>query len=230
MGDESLLQRVRHLWAELAGAPVGFVEGEADVAVSPGSRLCPPGWAGIVTLGGATIATAPDEESAGLLRPALKESAELAVLWERLPIADVLGPATLAYCDATGFRPVPGAAAGVIEAAGLEALRGRVSAEDDGEGGLGEISSRAFGVREKGLVLAAAGYEVWPHGTAHLSVLTDPEHRGRGLARRAASAAVGEALEAGLLPQWRARPEASRRVARALGFRELGVQVSVRLA
>jgi hypothetical protein len=33
----------------------------------------------------------------------------------------------------------------------------------------------------------------------------------------------------GLLPQWRARPEPSRRVARALGFRELGAQLSIRL-
>ncbi|NEC07096.1 GNAT family N-acetyltransferase, partial [Streptomyces sp. SID7909] len=37
------------------------------------------------------------------------------------------------------------------------------------------------------------------------------------------------ALAADRLPQWRARPEASRRVARALGYRELGSQLSVRL-
>lgn len=33
-------------------------------------------------------------------------------------------------------------------------------------------------------------------------------------------------LAAGLLPRWRARPVASRRVARALGFHELGSQLS----
>lgn len=43
------------------------------------------------------------------------------------------------------------------------------------------------------------------------------------------SAAVAHALTAGLLPQWRARAQASRRVARALGLRELGSQLSVRL-
>ncbi|WP_437441411.1 GNAT family N-acetyltransferase [Streptomyces aureus] len=53
--------------------------------------------------------------------------------------------------------------------------------------------------------------------------------RGRRLARHAGSAAVAHALAAGLLPQWRARPPASRRVARSLGFRELGSQLSVRL-
>jgi RimJ/RimL family protein N-acetyltransferase len=78
--------------------------------------------------------------------------------------------------------------------------------------------------------MAAAGYRDWPCGTAHLCVLTAAEARGRGLARVAASAAVAHAISEGKLPQWRARPEASRRVARALGFRELGSQVSIRLS
>jgi RimJ/RimL family protein N-acetyltransferase len=60
-------------------------------------------------------------------------------------------------------------------------------------------------------------------------VLTDTAARGRGLAQRVASAAVDRALADGLLPQWRARPPASRRVAQALGFRELGTQLSVYL-
>ncbi|MER7737151.1 hypothetical protein ABTX34_02235 [Streptomyces sp. NPDC096538] len=38
------------------------------------------------------------------------------------------------------------------------------------------------------------------------------------------AAAVAHALAAGLLPQWRARAFASRRVAAALGFEELGAQ------
>ncbi len=62
-----------------------------------------------------------------------------------------------------------------------------------------------------------------------MSVLTAADARGRGLARAVAAAAVADALGNGLLPQWRARPEASLRVARALGFRELGTQLSVRL-
>lgn len=76
--------------------------------------------------------------------------------------------------------------------------------------------------------MAAAGYRLWPRRTAHLSVLTAPAARGRGLARTVASAAVAHALAADLLPQWRARPPASRRVAAALGFEELGAQLSLR--
>jgi len=61
-------------------------------------------------------------------------------------------------------------------------------------------------------------------------VLTAAASRGRGLGRAAASAAVAHAIADDRLPQWRARPMDSRRVARALGFRELGLQVSIRLA
>ncbi|MBF9132087.1 GNAT family N-acetyltransferase [Plantactinospora sp. S1510] len=68
-----------------------------------------------------------------------------------------------------------------------------------------------------------------PAEDADESGLTAPAERGRGLARAVATAAVTAALEADLLPQWRARPEASRRVARALGFSELGSQLSIRL-
>ena len=78
--------------------------------------------------------------------------------------------------------------------------------------------------------MAAAGYRDWPCGAAHVSVLTAAAVRGRGLARTAASAAVAHAIAEGNLPQWRARPVASRRVARTLGFRGLGAQVSIRLA
>lgn len=43
------------------------------------------------------------------------------------------------------------------------------------------------------------------------------------------SAATAHALAAGLLPQWRARVPASRRVAVALGFEEVGAQLSIEL-
>jgi RimJ/RimL family protein N-acetyltransferase len=108
-----------------------------------------------------------------------------------------------------------------------------VLAADDGdveESGIQEITTPVFAVCEHVQVVAAAGYRDWPCGTAHLCVLTASAARGRGLARAAASAAVSHAVQEGRLPQWRARLQASRRVARALGFRELGFQVSIRLA
>jgi hypothetical protein len=64
MGEQSVMSlplltaRSRALWESLAGVPVTF--GPAlPVVVSPQSRLCPPGWAGLVVIGDASIATAP---------------------------------------------------------------------------------------------------------------------------------------------------------------------------
>lgn len=74
-------------------------------------------------------------------------------------------------------------------------------------------------------MVAAAGHRRWPGSVAHLAVLAGVRSRGRGLA----AAAVADALRDHLLPQWRARPEPSRRLARRLGFRELGNQVSIRV-
>jgi len=113
------------------------------------------------------------------------------------------------------------------DAPGLAALT--AGRDDVDESGLDAISSPAFVISDGSEIVAAAGYRGWPAGTAHLSVLTSPRHRGRGLAKAVASAAATHALTADLLPQWRARPEPSRRIARALGFRDLGTRLSLRL-
>jgi GNAT superfamily N-acetyltransferase len=234
--DDPLLDRARRLWTHLAGTPVAFKDAAIDVAVSPRSLLCPPGWVGVVGLGSAVIGTAPDGDTAEVVRGGLSDlpSAAMtdpAMVGGRLPVVEVLGPASLAYCDVAGFRPVGFSVVEIVPAGhpDVGSLLALVPAEDADESGLAEITSPAFVVRTGSDVIAAAGYRTWPSSTAHLSVLTVPAERGRGLARMVAAAAVTHALDVGLLPQWRARPEASRRVARALGFRELGSQLSIRL-
>ncbi|MEV8517908.1 GNAT family N-acetyltransferase [Dactylosporangium sp. NPDC051484] len=236
MTNDPLLERAQQLWADLAGAPVTFTESAIEVVASPQSLLCPPGWVGIVALGRAVIATAPDDGTAEIVRHALKDLSvtgviDSAAVCDRLPVKETLGPATLAYCDAAGFHPAESSGVETISAdhADMAALLARVPVEDADESGLAGITSPAFVVRTGTDVIAAAGYRSWPRHTAHVSVLTAPAARGRGLGRVVATAAVLEALNAGLLPQWRARPAASRRVARALGFRELGSQLSISL-
>ncbi|MFF3258987.1 GNAT family N-acetyltransferase [Streptomyces sp. NPDC002932] len=244
MPMDALLPVARGLWEELAGVPVSFAPaGGVSVVVSPESGLCPAGWVGVVALGGSVLVTAPDRSAAALVRDApaglwAEAVVDEALVREVLPVAGTLGPAALSYVSPEGFRPVragvlrPGALpveqlpAGQAELRRLEAAAGDA---DAGEAGLSGITSPVFVVREHGEVVAAAGYEVWPARTAHLSVLTAPAARGRGLARVTGSAAVAHALAAGLLPQWRARPPASRRVAAALGFTELGSQLSIEL-
>ncbi|NRQ39728.1 GNAT family N-acetyltransferase [Nonomuraea sp. NN258] len=239
--SSSALDRARDLWAGLTrAAPVTFPpRGRARVVVSPESSLCPPGWTGIVMLDGGVLATVPAPELAEQVRDVLRAhvtraaAIDLARIAADLPASDLLGPATLAYLDAADFTPA-------LLHTGVErlpphhpAMRSMITGMDEGdaaESGLAEITSAAFVVREGTEVIAAAGYRQWLDVAAHLSVWTAPHRRGRGLARAAASAAIEDALARRLLPQWRARPEPSRRVARALGFHELGTQISLRLA
>ncbi|MEX0172317.1 GNAT family N-acetyltransferase [Streptomyces sp. LMG1-1-1.1] len=234
MPGEDTRTRARALWEGLAGTPVSFPRaGGIRVVVSPASGLCPAGWTGVVVLGGSALVTAPDGGTATSVRDALRGlPADVDAIRGALPATGVLGPAALAYLSPDRFRPA--AAPPTVERLpgdhpALRALEGAAGDDDAGEAALEDITSPAFVVRERGEVVAAAGYRAWPHRTAHLSVLTAPGARGRGLARRTASAAVAHALAGGLLPQWRARPEASRRVAAALGFEELGAQLSVEL-
>jgi GNAT acetyltransferase len=239
----ALTARARELWEFLAigGTGTGTAARFAPalrVAVSPRASVCPPGWVGIVVLGGAALATAPDHGTARLVEEALgglpaASLTDAYILKSRLPVAAILGPASLAYLDPAEFRPRPGNV--VIAPLDLDDrdFRQFVRAADPGEteeSGIEELTSPAFAVRERGQVVAAAGYRDWPCRTAHLSVLTAAAARDRGLARATASAAIAHAIGEDRLPQWRARPLASRRVARALGFRELGLQVSIRLA
>ena len=241
MSISALAPRVHELWEELAAAPVSFgPAGTVRVVASPSSAMCPPGWVGLVVVGGSAIVTAPDDGAAGRVREAFAhvagdELTDLAVVRALLPVGDALGPAALGYLSAPDFRPVDAAADKLrIEPLptghpGLGELDAAAGEAEAGEASLHKITSPAFVLRDGDTVVAACGYQAWPSRTAHISVLTHPAWRGRGLARVTASAAVRHALEAGLLPQWRARVPASRRVARALGFAEIGTQISVEL-
>ncbi|WP_408993107.1 GNAT family N-acetyltransferase [Streptomyces sp. 1268] len=241
MSMDPLVSRARALWQELAAEPgAAFgTPGRPSVLVAPGSALAPPSWVGVVTVGDGALITAPTDRAAnsvrsaltGLTAAALTDPATVARL---LPVADTLGPAVLAYLAPDALRPVGRTAAPATclspEHALLRALLAEAGPSDAGESGLADVTSPVFVVRDGTEVVAAAGYEHWTRGTAHLCVLTAPAARGRGLARQVAHAATAHALAAGLLPQWRARPPASRRVARALGYREVGRQLSVRPA
>ncbi|MCG6495310.1 GNAT family N-acetyltransferase [Kitasatospora sp. A2-31] len=240
MSIDPLVARARGLWEELASVPVSFAPtGGVSVVVSPESRMCPSGWVGMVVLGNSAIVTTPNEDTAKTVRDALANLPVAAIAGAHsvrgvLPVARVLAPAALAYVSDDRFRSMVARGLTVEQLPGehpdLRKLENVAGADDADEAELDEITSPAFVIREGGEVVAAAGYRSWPSRTAHVSVLTAPEWRGRGLAQATGSGAVAHALAGGLLPQWRARVPASRRVALALGFRELGAQLSVELA
>jgi hypothetical protein len=168
MPAAALAIRARELWEFLAeGRATGEAEdvGEAGaedaarprfapavrVIASPRSALCPPGWAGIVVLGDAALATAPDPGTARLVEQALgglpaASLTDAYVLRNRLPVDAILGPASLAYLDPAEFRPQPGDA--VITILGLDDpdFREFLLAADPGEvaeSGLEEVTTPA---------------------------------------------------------------------------------------
>lgn len=80
--------------------------------------------------------------------------------------------------------------------------------------------------------LAAAGYVEWQGIIADMGALTTPPARRHGYGATAARLATNDALDAGLIPQWRAHRDnvASRRLAAHLGYAELGTYVSIAVA
>jgi hypothetical protein len=223
--------RVRDAWAGLARLS-GLAR--LEVLVQPRSALCPPGWVGVLRIDETVTVAVPD---AGLVEQARTVFAGLPtvdatnpdVVLSHLPgVRAVLGPATLYYAD--GAVVPPSIRTVVASLADLDDLMGSVSAADLDESGLCEVTSPLFvGTDEHGAPTAACGYQRWPESLAHLCVLTHREHRRQGWGRAVAAAAIAHAIGDGLLPQWRARPEPSKALARSLRLTERGAQLSLRL-
>lgn len=225
-------EHVHQAWAALAGVPS---LARFQVVVSSQSPLCPPGWIGVLVIEETVTVCVPDPDLIGVVRSELGALSPThatdpdAVLSALPSTAKVLGPAGL-------FYPPPGtlfASCGAVEELGRADLRELIAALHPGEAdeaGIGSITSPAFGLRDDGGELAAAcGWRLWPYGIAHLCVATHPAHRRRGRGRAVARAAIGRAAESGLLPQWRARPLGSQRLAQSIGLTKVGAQLSVRI-
>lgn len=232
-----LLSGARELWTQIAAAPIHFPDQGINLVVSPASGLCPAGWIGLVVLGDAAIGTAPDQARVEAMSARLAGNSP-ARLYEPAFAAtafggtEMIGPVTLAYLATEGFRPCPGPVVEELPADhdDMRTLELLCSAEERAEVSIDQLTSPAFAIRDGREIIAAAGYVRWPRDTAHMAILTAPQARGRGLAKVAASSAIAHAFDRGVVPQWRARVPASLRVAAALGFTEVGVQIRARLA
>jgi hypothetical protein len=224
-------RRVRATWATLAGTDT-FPAGPLHVVVNPESRICPRGWGGVVAVEDGILATAPDEAAADELTRVLAPLAPNDDWLTAFSHSAVLrGPAQLAYADRDVPRPAQAEDVERVDVGddALVAFLQRSPAADRDEAGIGACSSPLAAIRVDGDIVAAAGYRVWLDELAHMSVLVDPRVRNRGLAMEVAAAATGDALARGFIAQWRARPLASRAIARRLGYVELGQQLSVQL-
>jgi GNAT superfamily N-acetyltransferase len=146
--------------------------------------------------------------------------------------ARTLGPGELAYLP-VGARVADLDHVGDVREVAVASLGGwldSLSADDVDESSVAEMEQVLVLCRGED-VLGAAGHLIWPAETGHIGVLVAPSARGAGVGTRLGAAATREALDRGLTPQWRAAGwnDASRRIARRIGYREMGRQFSFQL-
>ncbi|MDN5724328.1 MAG: GNAT family N-acetyltransferase [Propionibacteriales bacterium] len=144
----------------------------------------------------------------------------------------LLGEAALAYTDRYIEHPDLAGARVTDDPAAVTDLMARCPADDIGESGVEEMTDRWVLLDAADLPVALAGYQMWGDIIAHLGVLTALDDRRRGHGGLVAAAAVNEALDAGLVPQWRARLDnrSSLALASVLGFERIGTQTTILLS
>lgn len=229
--DRSAPAAAKAAWATLLG--LAALE-PLRILVDPASPLGPPGWIAVLALDDTITAAVPDPALEERVRAALSRldphaAVRAETMAEALPMAcEVLGPAALFYPPA-GWRPANDTPLEETPSSALAALIDAAPDDDVAESGIAHITSPASVVRSSdGAVIAACGHRRWPNGVAHLAIVVHPDHRRTGLGRQVAEAAIARATADGLLPQWRARPEASKALARRVGLAEVGAQLSLR--
>jgi GNAT superfamily N-acetyltransferase len=239
MLEQQITERIREAWRAELAAPAAFRGPGRHVQLRPEHDPGRAGWIGVVALGDSTCVALPPGASGWL--QVLQRSDPGADLTDPAtvariiaPVEEFLGPATLAFLDSTAVDigadpPVTSVPAGHDSLLQLAAACGPQDAQ---ESGILAVESSVAVWRVADRVVAASGYQVWHGQLGHLSVLVDPAFRGRGLGTAVAARAVGQVLDAGLVPQWRARStlQSSRQIARTLGFVELGRQATFKLA
>jgi GNAT superfamily N-acetyltransferase len=237
--DQQVAERIRQGWRAELGAPAAFRGPGRHVHRQPAQDPAKVGWVGIVALGDSACVSLPPSAAArvhDLLQHDLGADLTDPATAGRVigPVEEVVGPATLAFLDPAAV-PVENDQRVTSIPAGHPSLRRLTAAcgpDDTGESGILAVESSVAVCRVGDRVVAASGYQVWHGQLGHLSVLVDPAFRGRGLGKAVAARAVVQVVQAGLVPQWRARSTlvTSRQTARSLGFVELGRQATYRLA
>ncbi|MFZ2177809.1 MAG: GNAT family N-acetyltransferase [Rhodococcus sp. (in: high G+C Gram-positive bacteria)] len=140
------------------------------------------------------------------------------------------GPVVLAY--GTEYRE---ASTQPLVAHDLEQVRSLESLcppDDVAEANLGGRARWFTSLDDAHEPLSAAGYSEFQGFLADLGVLTAPAVRRRGFGAAIAGIATDDALDSGLIAQWRSPRDnrASRALSRHIGYRELGTHITVALS
>lgn len=224
--------QARRLWCTLAGDE-DALRPETTTVVHGSRGIAPQGWTGVVRLGDAYLIEAGDADAAVLdLLRNLDDPSDVEQVTTSLHPADTLGPGELGYLP-VGAEVADLDCDGELREVPVDSLRGWLAslpADDVDESSIADMDRVLVLYRDEG-VLGAAGHLDWPAQIGHVGVLVSPEARGQGVGGCLGAAATRWVLEHGRTPQWRAATSnaASRRVARRIGYHEMGRQFSFRL-
>ena len=219
----------RQLWCTLAGDETALQPGTTTV-VRGSWGICPPGWTGVVRLGDGLLIEAGNADDAivEVLR-SLDDPSDPAQVARAFPVADTRGPGELAYLPKGGDVAALDGREEVREVS-VASIRGWLDLLPDADVEESSVADmdRALVVGRGDQLLGAAGHLDWPAAIGHIGVLVAPHARGQGVGRILGAAATRWVLDRGRTPQWRAASsnEASREVAKRMGYREMGRQFS----
>ena len=146
--------------------------------------------------------------------------------------ARLLGEAVLAFTDAYADHVGLDGAVVADEEDLLADLQRECPPDDVTEVGLAGLEHRFVLLDDREAPVAGAGYAEHQGILAHLGVLTPPALRREGHGTLVGALALNDALDAGLVGQWRARETnlASLALGRRLGFEAVGRQTTVLLS
>ena len=182
---------------------------------------------------GTTHVSAPagaDGRTLAELDDAEPETLSTTAFWESFAAVralDVVGPSVHSYLDDD-----PGEDPSVprLDPAFLGHLRASVGDDEWSEAGFADEPSVVFGCFADGELVAAANLAEFAGRPRDVGLLVRSDHRGRGLGHRVAGAAASYAVRHHGLARWRSSPgnDASRAIARELGFEDYATQLAVR--
>lgn len=235
MSNPQVIAIADRYWADHLGCPPGELFAAPFHLRRHGAELADYRGVFALTRGGSFTASAPEDSFERIqelwpaaLCPASPE--EFAAALQPLA-AKVIGPAFIGYATAVGDPQHPVRALAAGDEPALEALERACDPVEWEHGGSG-LDQECSGAFVGGELAALAGYEVWGGAIAHISVVTHPGHRGRGLGRSVVAHLAARAIAAGLLPQYRTLESnaPSIRIAQELGFESYATSIAIRLS
>lgn len=229
--------QVQAMWRDLTTARLGFLNHDLVYAATESHRAAPEGWVAIVRLGVQVVVAGPsaqlDRIDVNTRQSWPTQLVQAEHLDEFVRPMHTLGPARL-YYGAPAMASPAAATVGplVVDDARVSAVLADATHDERDESAIDDTTSGVFlALTADGIPGAVAGWRVWPHEVAHVSVLCARSHRRTGVGFAAAHRALTAAVAAGLLPQWRVREGnlPSIALAERLGMRHVGDQFSIRL-